>query len=75
MLPAPAYPAPLWRKSAAAPKARIATHAGTGRDLALVGFGASYATSRNLTLFARYDAQLGKRVGDHAVSAGIKMSW
>ncbi|MGO8916148.1 MAG: autotransporter domain-containing protein [Stellaceae bacterium] len=51
------------------------TGAGTGRDLALVGFGISYATTQRLALYARYDGALGQHVADHAASAGVTLSW
>ncbi len=52
----------------------------TGRDAAELGAGLSFAIAQtslpaNLSAFVQYDATIAKHQTDHAVAAGLKLTW
>ncbi|MBI3196789.1 MAG: autotransporter domain-containing protein [Rhodospirillales bacterium] len=45
------------------------------RDSAVLGFAASTAVAQNTSLYLRYDGEVGTGADNHALSAGIRLSW
>ena len=41
----------------------------------MLGAGASYSASKQLTLYARYDGTFGDRSNDKRVTAGVRFAW
>lgn len=47
----------------------------TGANAGVFGMGLSYAPSKRLTVFSRYEADLGDRHTDSTVTAGVRFAW
>ena len=45
------------------------------RDAAVIGLAASTAIAASTSLYLRYDGEIGTGTDNHALSAGIRMTW
>jgi uncharacterized protein with beta-barrel porin domain len=45
------------------------------RDAAVLGFQASTAVAQAISLYLRYDGEVGGGTDNHALNLGLRMSW
>ena len=64
------------RRSPARPRHRFTVYGATPtRDAAIVGFSASDQHRGATQLYLRYDGELASGTDNHALTAGLRMSW
>jgi len=67
---------PVTASFAGAPGAAFTVFGATPqRDAAVIGLAASTAIAASTSLYLRYDGEIGTGTDNHALSAGIRMSW
>ena len=67
---------PITASFAGAPSASFTVYGATPtRDAAIVGFSAMTNIATATQLYLRYDGELGSGTDNHALTAGLRMSW
>jgi uncharacterized protein with beta-barrel porin domain len=67
---------PLTAAFSGAPSASFTVYAATPtRDAAIVGFSAGTSIAEATQLYLRYDGMLGSGTDNHAITAGLRLSW
>ncbi len=67
---------PVTAAFAGAPSAGFTVYGATPRrDAAVIGFQASTEVAEETHIFLRYDGDIGSGTDNHALTAGLRMSW